>query len=55
MNKDIIDVLKEAEPCGYCDDCGQPIYNGDKYAKIGTMIYCKECFDNYIKIADGEL
>ena len=33
------------EPGLICDECGEPIYDGDRYYKIGEAAYCEDCVE----------
>lgn len=41
----------EPEPVRYCDSCGGGIYEGDCYYNQHGDIYCKECMDEFKKMA----
>ena len=36
-----------------CDECGKPIYVGEKYYDLVYSVICEECLENFAKI--GEL
>lgn len=36
-----------------CDECGEPIYVGEKYYDLVYSVVCKDCLENFAKI--GEL
>lgn len=37
----------------YCDECGEPIFVGEKYYEITDIVLCENCIENFTKI--GEL
>ena len=36
----------------YCDECGEPIYDGEIYYKIGEDFYCEECINGFKRVAE---
>ena len=36
-----------------CDECGEPIYVGEKYYDLVYSVICEKCLENFAKI--GEL
>lgn len=37
---------EDREVIGYCEECGEPIYEGDDYEEDDGKYYCRSCFDN---------
>ena len=35
-----------------CDECGEPIYVGEKYYDIEDTVICEDCIDNFAKIGE---
>lgn len=37
---------EEAEAAIYCDECGEPIYEGEDYYEIREVVYCERCIED---------
>lgn len=35
-----------------CDECGNPIYNGEPYYVINDTKYCEDCMNNHRHLMD---
>lgn len=42
------------EPVMECDNCGNELYIGDPYYKIGEDIVCEECISEFQRIVSSE-
>jgi hypothetical protein len=38
----------------YCDECGEPIYEGDTYYQVDLDKYCEDCMNDFKRIAEVE-
>lgn len=36
----------------YCDECGEPIFVGEKYYEITDIFICKNCIEEFAKIGE---
>lgn len=43
---------KEPQIFAYCEDCGEPIYDGDEYYDIGGHKYCEACVHKSYRTAE---
>lgn len=45
-----------AEPrvCLYCPECGEPIYEDERYYEINGIIICDSCIEHYERTAERE-
>lgn len=41
--------LDEPEPAGYCDICGEPVYEGDYLTDIGGEKWCDDCLNDRLR------
>ena len=48
------DPRDEEEPVYYCCSCGEGIFEGEDYYKIGSDNWCSECIDNCKAVAEFE-
>ena len=37
-----------------CDECGEPVWEGDEFIRIGNQRICKHCFKEKIEVASWE-
>ena len=44
----------EPQVFGHCDECGETIYDGDEYYKIGNHKYCESCVQGGYRTAEVE-
>lgn len=38
--------VEEPDPRGYCDGCGDPLYEGDKVYDVFGRVLCNECIED---------
>lgn len=43
---------KEPPIFDYCEECGEPIYDGDEYYHIGDKNYCEACVQSSYRTAE---
>lgn len=43
--------IEEPEIVYYCEECGEPIREGEIYFNVGDYIYCEDCINGCKKTA----
>ncbi len=42
------------EIVGYCEDCCEPIYEGENYLMVDGVFICEDCRERQIEMEDSE-
>lgn len=45
---------REPDPRYYCDQCGEPVYEGDFIYDIDEKIICSDCIRDYGRYVENE-
>lgn len=48
--------VPKLRPVMYCDECGEPIYEGEEFMELPNglhWVYCEDCIQNLLKVATG--